>query len=134
MGAKLLELPGQLSRVELRALYERADAFVLPSERESFGIAALEARAAGLPVIAMLAGGARDFIRQGVDGLLAVDERDLARAIERMALDAPFRAYVSRRNAASAPPYDWKDVAAEHERVYAAAADLRAAGRRASQR
>ena len=39
--AERVALPGQLSREELRALYARADAFVLPSERESFGIAAL---------------------------------------------------------------------------------------------
>ena len=80
------------------------------------------------------AGGARDFIHQGVDGLLVVDERDLARGIERMALDAPFRAYVARRNRSSPPPYDWEAVAAEHERVYVAAAELRRAGDRASQR
>jgi glycosyltransferase involved in cell wall biosynthesis len=132
--ASRVELPGQLSRQELRRLYGRADAFILPSERESFGIAALEARAAGLPVIAMLPSGARDFIHQGVDGLLVSDEGELARAIGRLALDAPFRAYVARHNASSAPPYDWSDVAALHERFYAAAAELRAAAPRASQR
>jgi glycosyltransferase involved in cell wall biosynthesis len=130
--ADRVELLGQLSRDELRQLHARADAFVLPSERESFGLAALEARAAGLPVIAMLASGARDFIQQGVNGLLARDERELAGAIGRLALDAPFRAYVARQNASSPPPYDWSDVAALHERVYAAAAGLRAGVARAS--
>jgi glycosyltransferase involved in cell wall biosynthesis len=131
--AERVELRGQLTRDELRSLYADADAFVLPSERESFGIAALEARAAGLPVIAMLAGGARDFIRQGVDGLLARDEHDLARAIERLALDAPFRAYVTRQTG-STVGYDWSEVAEQHERIYAAAAELRAADPRPSQR
>jgi glycosyltransferase involved in cell wall biosynthesis len=120
--ADRLELLGQISRDELRTLYARAHAFVLPSERESFGIAALEARAAGLPVIAMLASGVRDFVRQGVDGLLARDEAELSRHISRLALDAPFRDYVRHRNASVPPPYDWADVRALHLEMYALAA------------
>lgn len=118
VGARV-ELPGQLSRGALRELYARSHAFVLPSERESFGIAALEARTAGLPVIAMLASGVRDFVQQGVDGLLARDDAELSRHIGRIALDAPFRDYVRNRNASVVPPYDWRDVRAMHLELYA---------------
>jgi glycosyltransferase involved in cell wall biosynthesis len=120
-----VELPGQLSRDALRALYARAHAFVLPSERESFGIAALEARTAGLPVIGMLASGVRDFIRHGADGLLASDHDELARYMSRMALDAPFREYVMHRNSLSAPPYDWSTVAEMHRLIYDVASRAR---------
>ncbi len=117
----LVDLPGHLSREELRALYARAHAFVLPSERESFGIAALEARTAGLPVIAMLASGARDFIAPGVNGLLARDDAELSRFMARMALEEPARRFMSSRNRAETS-YDWSDAVTLHLRAYEAAA------------
>ena len=120
-----VELVGHLSRADLRDLYARSHAFILPSERESFGIAALEARAAGLPVVAMLSSGVRDFVRQGLEGLLARDEAELSRHISRLALDAPFRDYVRHRNRTVPPPYDWADVRAMHLALYAHAAASR---------
>jgi glycosyltransferase involved in cell wall biosynthesis len=120
--ADRITLLGTQTRAELRALYARSHAFVLPSERESFGIAALEARTAGLPVVAMMATGARDFIRHGVDGLLARNEADLSRQMSRLAIDEPFRAYVLHHNARVAPTYDWSEVVAQHLGMYAHAA------------
>ena len=54
----------------LKAILHEADLFVLPSLHEPFGIVILEAWSAGIPVIASNAGGLKDFIRPGRNGLL----------------------------------------------------------------
>ncbi|MBX3013805.1 MAG: glycosyltransferase family 4 protein [Caldilineaceae bacterium] len=55
---------------ELIALYQRSDLFVLPTKAEAFGIAAAEAAAVGLPVIATNIGGVSDIVRHQQTGLL----------------------------------------------------------------
>lgn len=51
-------------------LLAQADAFVLPSDGESFGLAALEALACGVPVVGALAGGLPEVVTDGETGIL----------------------------------------------------------------
>lgn len=51
-------------------LLPQADAFMLPSEHESFGLAALEAMACGVPVIAARTGGLPEVVTHGETGFL----------------------------------------------------------------
>jgi len=63
-------------------VYEKlsmADLFLLPSDLEAFGLAALEAMACEVPVIGTNAGGMPDVVEHGVDGYL-VEPRDVAAA------------------------------------------------------
>ncbi|MEZ4867902.1 MAG: glycosyltransferase family 4 protein [Caldilineaceae bacterium] len=55
---------------ELLELYQSSDLFVLPTQAEAFGIAAVEAGAVGLPVIATNVGGVSDIVIDGVTGIL----------------------------------------------------------------
>jgi glycosyltransferase involved in cell wall biosynthesis len=124
-----LVLPGWLPREALRALYHDADAFVLPTVYESFGIAALEARAAGLPVFGRAGTGLSGFVdaRGGAgrapDGVLAADDAALARAAARLATDAGWRQALRAASTAHPPhDFDWHAVVARHEAAYMAAA------------
>ena len=67
----VVSLVGRRTRDEIRAMYGRADLFVAPANLESFGIAALEARCAGVPVVAKERTGIREFVEHGREGLLA---------------------------------------------------------------
>jgi glycosyltransferase involved in cell wall biosynthesis len=63
---------------ELRRLYARSDIFVMPTRWESFGLAALEARCSGLPVLAMRQGGVFECLREGIEACFADNDRDLS--------------------------------------------------------
>ena len=67
-----VELRKWVPRAQLVALFERAAGFVHVAE-EDFGISMAEALAAGTPVVALDAGGARDIIRPGEDGILVAE-------------------------------------------------------------
>jgi glycosyltransferase involved in cell wall biosynthesis len=59
-----------------------SDLLLLPSETESFGLAALEAMACGVPVMSSDAGGLPELIEDGLGGIL-VPENGQAQGIER---------------------------------------------------
>jgi glycosyltransferase involved in cell wall biosynthesis len=64
-----VEFRGFVPNGELRKLYQRCRAVVLPGV-EDFGIVPLEAQACGSPVVALGKGGARDTVRDGETGVL----------------------------------------------------------------
>jgi N-acetyl-alpha-D-glucosaminyl L-malate synthase BshA len=63
---------------EVERLLPLGDLFVLPSEYESFGLAALEAMACGVPAHAVSAGGLPEVVTDGTDGVLVAPHDDLA--------------------------------------------------------
>jgi glycosyltransferase involved in cell wall biosynthesis len=65
-------LHGSLPDVEVRSLYQRATAVLLPGE-EDFGIVPVEAQACGRPVVAYARGGALETVVDGVTGVLVAD-------------------------------------------------------------
>jgi len=74
-------------------LFRSSDMFAIPSRAETFGIAAVEASAMGLPVVASDVGGFRDIVSDGETGLVvgAGDQAALTRALHRLVDDADLR-------------------------------------------
>jgi len=120
-----VDLPGRVSRTELLDLYRRSHVYVSPAKLESFGIAALEARCVGLPVVGLATSGCVEFIDDGVNGLLGADDGDMARAVARLLQDHELREGMWRYNVTHAPSQDWSSVVDITLAEYRRAAALR---------
>ncbi|MDQ6715582.1 MAG: glycosyltransferase, partial [Actinomycetota bacterium] len=126
-----VSLPGRVSRDELKERYAAADVYISPGELESFGIAALEARTAGLPVISREGSGVGEFVTDGVNGLLAADDAQMAAALARLVSDQALRTAMREHNLEHRPAQDWPSVAELAESEYRRAVDGRAVDGRA---
>jgi glycosyltransferase involved in cell wall biosynthesis len=122
--ADALSVAGWQPRAVLRALHADADLFVLPTAEESFGIAALEARAAGVPVLGRAGTGLVDFVRDGIDGVLAGSDDALVAAAARLAVDDAARTRLAALGRLTPPTaFAWEAVIAEHLACYRAAGE-----------
>jgi N-acetyl-alpha-D-glucosaminyl L-malate synthase BshA len=91
-------------RRSLGDLFAHADVFLLPSDQESFGLAALESLASGVPVVASDVGGVAEVVTQGETGWLVPvrNPAAMARAVLSMLADPARRRAMGRAARASA--------------------------------
>lgn len=104
---------GQIPNEKIPEYLAAADCFVLPSLKEGFGIAVLEAMAAGVPVIASKVGGILDIIEDGKTGFLVKpgNPQEIAKAI--------YDVYSGRKFAkADLEKYDWQNIALKVLSIY----------------
>ena len=116
--ADRIELVGRVERTELAQAFTHADIYLQTSPAESFGISTLEARSAGLAVVALRSSGVRDFITDGVDGLLADDDAGLARELASLLGDDELLERIKTHNYENAPLPEWGTVAQMHVDTY----------------
>ena len=117
-GSCVVDLAGRLTPDQVRATLAASDVFVAPATMESFGIAALEARTVGLPVLAYAETGIATFVRDEQEGLLAADDRAMTLAMARIATDDELRRRISEHNSTTEPAEAWATVLATVEAAY----------------
>lgn len=128
LGGKVRFL-GALSPDEVRGHMARCLCYVCPSRNEGFGLAALEAMAAGKAVVATRVGGVPEVIVDGETGVLVEPEdvSAMARAITGLSTDAQARRSFGEAGRRRAQLFSWDVVAAGYLNVYKAADAARGA-------
>jgi len=123
--ARRVSFIGPVAGSDKRALLQRSDVFVLPSEDESFGIAVAEAMAVGCPVVVTPEVAIMDVVRSTKAGLVAPRESSAIAASLETILGDPGRAKAmgdAGRRAVDRE-FDWPVVAEQMERMYEAVVD-----------
>jgi glycogen(starch) synthase len=116
-----VDFAGHLPDRALKALLATADVVVLPSRYEPFGIVALEAAAAGAPLVASTAGGLAELVVDGETGLSVTpgDVDGIATAVRAVLTDPTTAARRARAaKARLAKEFDWQGIARKTVAVY----------------
>ncbi len=111
---------GTVTPAELERHYRAADVFAFPSTKEGFGLVALEALAAGLPVVTSEIDVFRTFLAHGESALLspAGDGSALGESLARLARDPALRERLVAGGRKVVDAYGWDVAAAAHEAAY----------------
>jgi glycosyltransferase-like protein len=114
-------LAGTVTDEDLAGWYHAADALCFPSVKEGWGLAVLEALAAGLPVLASDLPVFREYLVDGVSALLPPvgDVAGITTAMVRLVDDPELRRMLVEGGRAILPGYTWSASAARHREVYA---------------
>ncbi|MEN2999928.1 MAG: glycosyltransferase family 4 protein [Acidilobaceae archaeon] len=120
---------GAATGESLRRVLAASHLFVLPTKLEAFGLSALEAMAVGMPVVAMRSGGVAEIVEDGVSGLLARNEEELAELTARLASDATALRAMGERARQRVQLFDCSRVVQMYLDAYEKASQLRCEGR-----
>ncbi|HKA94145.1 MAG TPA: glycosyltransferase, partial [Acidimicrobiia bacterium] len=95
----------------LRALYQQARLFVMPSSYEGFGLPALEAARCGCPAVTSNAASVPEVLQYAPSTFAPGDLDEMANVIERGLLDDEFRLQLRHAGEAAARRHTWEQVA-----------------------
>jgi glycosyltransferase involved in cell wall biosynthesis len=120
-----VKFAGRLDRAGILDVFSRTDIYVQPSIKESFGLAALEARCAGLPLVIHADAGTTQFVTDGIEGLVGADDWAMAGAIAQLAYDPVLRERIAEHNRTQEPMDSWPNVLREVIHGYEVASTIR---------
>jgi glycosyltransferase involved in cell wall biosynthesis len=113
-----VEMPGFRSRADVRAALLRSSVFLQASDWESCGVAALQARACGVPVVSMDNGGFRDTVPHDRAGLIASTDAELADHVARLIIDHGLQERLSQGALDGLERFCWDRLIEDHLAVY----------------
>lgn len=110
---------GFLEKKKYINILNSVDILVMPSRREGFSIAQLEAMALGKPIIAGKTGGTPELIKNYRNGILVLPEpEDLSHAILELYENKNLRDTLSKNNLSDIEKFDWKKIIKEYIHLY----------------
>ena len=118
--ADLVRIEGTVPHDAIPAYYRAADATLITSRSESFGLVAIESSACGSPVVASDVGGLRVAVRDGVTGLLVPSfaPEAFADSLSRILRDPPVAAAMGTAGARFARRFDWRRASIDLLAIY----------------
>lgn len=116
----LVTFLGKRGQDTLPYYYSAAEAVVVPSHYESFGMVALEAMACGAPVVASQVGGLAFLVQDGVTGFTVPvdDPQAMAEKLSRIITDEALRKRMSENAIKLAHEYRWENIAERVTKIY----------------
>lgn len=123
----VVTVTGRLAPGEVQQRLAEADVYVAPAVLESFGLAPLEARCVGLPVVGRTGTGLAEFVVDGRHGLLVPSDAAMVDALVRLVDDPALRHRIAEHDRTTPSAHTWEAALARHDATYAATRARRAA-------
>ncbi|MSR75167.1 MAG: glycosyltransferase family 1 protein [Planctomycetes bacterium] len=124
---RLLILPGYVAREDLPDLYREAEAVVVPSRLEGFGLPALEAMASGRPLVISEDAALTEVCGNAAQSFRTGDAHDLAHVLQHLLRDSALKAQLCARAVRRSQEYSWEASARSHAELYRSVLSSRSA-------
>ena len=102
-------------QTEAEKFYNAADAFVMPTAAESWGLAAIEALSCGLPILVTPVIGIKDFLQEGHNGFFVKQESEnIASRVQTLMSDGLLYEKLKNNARASISQYSWQVISKQY--------------------